>query len=60
MAYREFGMVEVREILRRWRDGEGVRAMASAVGADLKTIAAYVQAAAAFGIQRGAAPPTEE
>ncbi len=61
MAYRELGMVEVREILRRWLDGEGVRAMARAVGMGCKTIAAYIEAAAvAVGVQRGGAPPTDE
>jgi hypothetical protein len=60
MAYREFGMVEVREILRQWRGGEGIRAIARAAGMDRKTIAAYVHAAVVMGIQRGAAPPTDE
>jgi len=60
MAYRELGMVEVREILRRWLDGAGIRAISRAVGVDRKTIAAYVQAAVAMGIQRGSAPPSDE
>jgi transposase len=60
MAYRELGMVEVREILRRWLGGDGVRAIARAAGMDRKTIAAYVQAAVALGVQRGGAPPTDE
>jgi transposase len=59
MAYREFGMVEVREILRRWLGGTGIRAIARAAGVDRKTIAAYVQAAVAVGVQRGSAPPTD-
>lgn len=60
MAYRELGMVEVREILRRWLGGEGVRAIARALGVDRKTIAAYVQAAVAMGVQRGGTPPSDE
>jgi transposase len=60
MAYREFGMVEVREILRRWLGGDGIRAITRAAGVDRKTIAAYVQAAVAVGVQRGGAPPTDE
>jgi hypothetical protein len=60
MAYREFGMVEVAEILRRWRGGDGIRAIARAAGVDRKTIAAYVQAAVAVGVQRGGAPPRDE
>jgi transposase len=60
MAYRELGMVEVREILRWWLAGEGVRAIARAAGLDRKTVAAYVRAAIAVGVQRGGAPPTDE
>jgi hypothetical protein len=32
MAYRELGMAEVREIVRRWLGGEGVRAIARGTG----------------------------
>jgi transposase len=60
MAYRELGMVEVREILRRWLGGDGVRAIARGTGLDRKTIAAYVGAALAVGVQRGGADPTDE
>jgi transposase len=60
MAYRELGMVEVREMVRRWLGGEGVRAIARATGMDRKTIAAYVRAALAVGVRRGGAPPTDE
>jgi hypothetical protein len=59
MAYRELGMVEVREVLRRWLAGDGVRAIARAARVDRKTIAAYVRAAIAMGIQREGAPPTD-
>ena len=55
MAYRELGMVEVREMVRRWLGGEGVRAIARATGMDRKTIAAYVRAALAVGVRRGGA-----
>ena len=60
MAYRELGMVEVREILRRWLGGDGVRAIARGTGLDRKTIVAYVGAALAVGVQRGGAPPSDE
>jgi len=60
MAYREFGMVEVAEILRRWRGADGIRAIARAARVDRKTIAAYVQAAVAAGVQRGGTPPSDE
>jgi len=43
MAYRELGMVELREIVRRWLGGEGIRAIARATGMDRKTIAEYLR-----------------
>ena len=60
MAYWELGMVELREILRRWMAGEGRRAIARSTGMDRKTVAEYVRAATAIGLQRGGAPPTDE
>lgn len=60
MAYRERGMVEIREILRRWSGGDGVRAIARATGVDRKTIAEYVRVAGAAGLERGGAPPTDD
>jgi hypothetical protein len=44
MAYRELGMVELREVIRRWHGGAGVRAMARGTGMDRKTIAHYLRA----------------
>ena len=60
MAYRELGMVEMREIVRRWLGGDGIRAVARATGMDRKTVAECVRAALAAGIQRGGPPPTDE
>ncbi len=60
MAYRELGMVEVREIVRRWLVSEGVRAIARGTGIDRKTIAEYVRAAVAVGVQRGGPPPSDD
>src|SRR5689334_17300058 len=59
MAFREMGMVEVREIVRRWLAGDGIRAIARSTGMDRKTVRAYVRAVVASGIARGGAPPTE-
>lgn len=59
MAYREVGMVQVREIVRRWLAGDGLRAIARAMGVDRKTIAEYVRLAQAAGVERGGPPPTE-
>jgi len=47
MAYRELGVIEVREVLRRFCLGEGLRAIARGTGSDRKTIAKYVAAALA-------------
>lgn len=60
MAYRELGMVEIREVLRRWLAGDGLRAIARGTGIDRKTIAKYVRAAAGVGLQRGGPLPTDE
>jgi transposase len=59
MAYRELGVIELREVWRRYSQGEGLRAIARGLGADRKTIARIVAAGATVGLQRGAAPPTE-
>ncbi len=59
MAYREVGMVQVREIVRRWLAGDGLRSIARALGVDRKTVAEYVRLARAAGIERGGAPPSE-
>jgi transposase len=60
MAYRETGMVEVREIVRRWLGGGSLRAIARGTGMDRKTVRAYVRAAVAAGVARGGDPPTDE
>ena len=57
MAYRELGVVEVREVLRRFCAGDGLRAIARATGVDRKTVAEFVAAASSVGLRRGAAGP---
>jgi len=59
MAYRELGVIELREVWRRYSAGDGVRAIAQGTGVDRKTIAKYVAAAVAVGLSRGAPPPTD-
>ena len=59
MAYREVGMVQVREILRRWFAGDGLRAIARALGVDRKTVAEYVRLAHEAGVHRGGEVPTD-
>jgi hypothetical protein len=60
MAYRELGVVEIREVLRRFCRGDGLRAIARGTGSDRKTVAKYVAAATAAGLQRGDPGPTDE
>jgi transposase len=52
MAYRELTVVEVREILRRWRSGASLRDIAASMGADRKTVRRYVEAAQHLGLAR--------
>jgi hypothetical protein len=59
MAYRELGVIEIREVLRRFCLGERLRAIARGTGSDRKTIAKYVAAAVAAGLARGAPGPTD-
>jgi hypothetical protein len=59
MAYRELGVIEIREVLRRFCVGEGLRAIARGTGTDRKTVAKYVAAAGAAGLRRGDPGPTD-
>jgi transposase len=52
MAYREVSVVEVREVLRGWLGGAGLRTAAAQAGVDRKTARRYVQAAEAAGVVR--------
>jgi len=53
MAYREVCVIEVREVLRGWLAGAGLRTVAAQAGVDRKTARRYVQAAQAAGVARG-------
>ena len=52
MAFREVRVFEVREVLRLWLAGEGVRATERLVGFDRKTVRRYVAAAVEVGLVR--------
>jgi transposase len=52
MAFREVSVTEIREVLRLWLRGEGLRSIAQLVAADRKTIRRYVAAAQAAGLSR--------
>ena len=52
MSYREVSVVEVREVLRAWLAGAGLRTVAQRAGVDRKTARRYVQAGEAAGVVR--------
>lgn len=52
MAYREVSVIEVREVLRAWLAGAGLRTVAKQAGVDRKTARRYVEAAEAAGAVR--------
>jgi transposase len=54
MGFREVGVVEVREVLRAWLEGAGLRKVAARAGVDRKTARRYVEAARAAGLTRDA------
>lgn len=60
MPYRELSMIEVREVLRRYAGGDGLRAIARGTGLDRKTVAKYIRAGMACGLAPGGPPPTDE
>jgi transposase len=53
MAFREVRVFEVREVLRLWLAGEGLRAVERLSQLDRKTVRRYVGAAEALGVGRG-------
>lgn len=52
MAYREVRVFEVREVLRLWLRGEGIRSTERLAGVDRKTVRRYVEAAVEVGLAR--------
>lgn len=52
MGYREVLVVEVREVLRRWGQGRGLRGISRSIGLDRKTVRRYVAAAVEAGLTR--------
>jgi transposase len=49
-------MTEIREVLRAWLSGAGLRKVAEQAGVDRKTARRYVQAAAEAGLDRDGGP----
>lgn len=54
MGFREVSVIEVREVLRVWLEGKGLRTVAERAGVDRKTARRYVEAARAAGLDRSA------
>jgi transposase len=52
VAFREVDVIEVKEVLRGWLAGQGLRTVAARAGVDRKTARRYVQAAQAAGLVR--------
>ena len=52
MAFREVRVYEVREVLRLWLDGEGLRSIERLSGLDRKTVRRYVTTAEGLGLDR--------
>lgn len=53
MVFREVRVYEVREVLRLWLDGEGLRSIERLSAVDRKTVRRYVTAAEELGLVRG-------
>ena len=53
MGFREVPVFEVRELLRLWLRGEGLRGIERLAGVDRKTVRRYVEAAEQLGLRRG-------
>ncbi|UQX11735.1 hypothetical protein [Candidatus Mycobacterium methanotrophicum] len=51
--YREVSVIEVRELLRVWMSGAGLRRVGALAGADRKTARDYTNAAVLAGLDRG-------
>jgi transposase len=52
MAFREVAVTEIREVLRAWLSGAGLRQVAARAGVDRKTARRYVAAAVGAGLAR--------
>lgn len=52
MAFRELRHMDVKEVLRRWQDGQSERRVGRETGADRKTVKRYFDAAVASGLPR--------
>jgi transposase len=56
VSFRELTMIEVREVIRQWQAGFGLREMARATRLDRKTVRRYVDVLRGLGVERDAVP----
>ena len=56
MVFREVSVIEIREVLRSWLAGAGLRTVAAQAGVDRKTARRYVAAAEQAGLARDGGP----
>jgi transposase len=56
MVFREVAVTEIREVLRAWLAGAGLRKAAERAGVDRKTARRYVEAAVEAGLARDGGP----
>lgn len=54
MGFREVPVYEVKDVLRLWLGGQGLRSVEKLVGIDRKTVRRYVEAACELGLERDA------
>tara|TARA_Y100000310_G_scaffold22023_1_gene21266 strand:- start:852 stop:2453 length:1602 start_codon:yes stop_codon:yes gene_type:complete len=60
MAYQEVSRVEVKEVIRQWQAGSGLRGISRATGLSRATVRKYVLAAEEAGVAQDGPVPTEE
>jgi transposase len=58
--YREVTMLEVKEVLRLWREGVPTKRVAAQLGLDPKTVRRYLRAAAAAGVRAEGTAVTDD
>lgn len=58
--YREVTMLEVKEVLRLWRDALPTKRLAAQLGLDPKTVRRYLRAAIAAGVSPEAGSVTDD
>src|SRR5437016_4104266 len=59
MAYREIGMMDIEQVMKRWLSGEKIRAVARSTGLDRKTVQRLIRLGQEAGLKCGDAWPDE-